>query len=282
MRGILKKLVSGVLVGCIAFGTIATASAIQGMVTKELYYGDISVSLDGKKLTLTNEGGGAVEPFAIDGTTYLPIRAISSALGLGVEWNQEGQEVKLTSPEEQSVSSCILVRPHADGAPEATVTVLEKDGDFWKETMSTDEAFVGRNGTTSNKQEGDGCTPRGIYTFGQAFGVAEDPGSARDYLQVGEDDYWVDDSDSVYYNQMVKKSETEGQWDSAEHLVEETVAYEYAIAINYNTSCTPSSGSAIFFHCSTGNGTAGCVSVPREMMVEILQTIQEDTIIVIM
>ena len=83
-----------------------------------------------------------MEPFAIDGTTYLPIRAISSALGLGVEWNQEGQEVKLTSPEEQSVSSCILVRPHADGAPEATVTVLEKDGDFWKETMSTDEAFV--------------------------------------------------------------------------------------------------------------------------------------------
>ena len=60
------------------------------------------------------------------------------------------------------------------------------------------------------------------------------------------------------------------------------MAYEYAIAINYNTSCTPGSGSAIFFHCSTGNGTAGCVSVPREMMVEILQTIQEDTIIVIM
>ena len=173
MRGIWKKVVSGVLVGCIAFGTIATASAIQGLVTKELYYGDISVSLDGEKLALTNEGGGAVEPFAIDGTTYLPIRAISSALGLGVEWNQEGQEVKLTSPEEQSVSSCILVRPHADGAPEATVTVLEKDGDFWKETMSTDEAFVGRNGTTSNKQEGDGCTPRGIYTFGQAFGVAD-------------------------------------------------------------------------------------------------------------
>ena len=48
MRGILNKVVSGVLVGCIEFGTIATASAIQGMVTKELYYGDISVSLDGK------------------------------------------------------------------------------------------------------------------------------------------------------------------------------------------------------------------------------------------
>ena len=282
MKGILKKAVTGVLVGSVAFGTIATASAIQGLVTKDLYYGGISVSLDGQKLALKNESGDSVEPFAIDGTTYLPIRAISSALGLDVEWNAQRQEVKLTSPEEQSVSSCILVRLHAEGSPEATVTVLEKDGDFWKETMSTDEAFVGKNGTTSTKHEGDGCTPRGIYTFGQAFGVAEDPGCTRDYLQVGEDDYWVDDSDSVYYNQLVKKSETEGQWDSAEHLVNETVAYEYAIAIDYNTSCTPGNGSAIFFHCSTGNGTAGCVSVPREMMIEILQTIQEDTIIVIM
>ena len=281
MKHILKRIGTGMLVGCIAFGTVAAASAVQGLVTKDLYYGDITVSLNGDKVDLKDANGTAVEPFAIDGTTYLPVRAVSDALGLDVEWKQDTQEVALASPK-QTMSSYIVVKPHKEGAPEATVTVYQKDGDFWKQTMTTDEAFVGKNGTTDSKHEGDGCTPRGIYTFGQAFGVAEDPGCTRDYLQVGEDDYWVDDPESEYYNQLVKKSETEGKWNSAEHLVEETTAYKYAIAIDYNTSCTPGNGSAIFFHCSTGNGTAGCVSVPEDMMVELLQTIQDDTVIVIM
>ena len=91
------------------------------------------------------------------------------------------------------------------------------------------------------------------------------------------------DPESEYYNQLVRASETGGVvWDSAEHLIGETVAYEYAVAIDYNNSCTPGSGSAIFFHCSTGNGTAGCVSVPRDVMVKILQTLKDDTLIIIM
>ena len=113
--------------------------------------------------------------------------------------------------------------------------------------------------------------------------MADDPGSTRDYLKLTEDEYWVDDPESEYYNQLVRASETGGVvWDSAEHLIGETVAYEYAVAIDYNNSCTPGSGSAIFFHCSTGNGTAGCVSVPRDVMVKILQTLKDDTLIIIM
>ena len=282
MKKLVRKIGAGVLIGCIAVGTVAVAGAVQGLVTRELYYGDITVSLDGTKLELKDANGTSVEPFAIDGTTYLPVRAVSDALGLDVNWDQETQEVQLSNPK-QTVSSYVVVQPHAEGSPEATVTVYEKDGDFWKQTMTTDEAFVGKNGTTNDKHEGDGCTPRGIYTFGQAFGVAEDPGCTRDYLQLTEDEYWVDDPESEYYNQLVRASETGGiVWNSAEHLVEETVAYEYAIAIDYNTSCTPGNGSAIFFHCSTGNGTAGCVSVPRDMMVKLLQTLQDDTVIVIM
>lgn len=147
--------------------------------SKDLYFNNIKVSLDGKMVDLKDANGMAVEPFAIDGTTYLPVRAVSDAVGLDVEWDQKNQQVKLSTGTEgmttPAISSCILVKPHADGAPEATVTLYENDGNFWKQVLTTDEAFVGRNGTTSDKHEGDGCTPRGIYTLGQAFGVAGRP-----------------------------------------------------------------------------------------------------------
>ena len=48
----------------------------------DLYYRDIKITLDGKQLTPTDVNGNAVDPFIIDGTTYLPVRAVSEALGL--------------------------------------------------------------------------------------------------------------------------------------------------------------------------------------------------------
>lgn len=51
---------------------------------------------------------------------------------------------------------------------------------------------------------------------------------------------------------LVDASQTGIQWSSAEHLISYPTAYRYAIALNYNTACTPGAGSAIFLHCSTG------------------------------
>ena len=64
--------------------------------TAELHYDGISIRLDGKYLTPLDAGGNKVDPFIIDGTTYLPIRAVASALGLEVGWEQETQTIRLT------------------------------------------------------------------------------------------------------------------------------------------------------------------------------------------
>lgn len=79
---------------------------------------------------------------------------------------------------------------------------------------------MGKNGITSNKREGDGKTPTGIYSFGQAFGVAGNPGTSRGWLQVNNNHYWVDDVNSPYYNKLVDASQTGIQWSSAEHLID--------------------------------------------------------------
>ncbi len=157
-----------------------------------------------------------------------------------------------------------------------TLTLYNKSGSHFNRQLST-SCYVGRNGITSNKKEGDGKTPAGVYTLGQAFGVTPASGSKRSYLTVNSNYYWVDDSSSKYYNQLVNASKTGIAWSSAEHLVDYSRAYKYAIAINYNTDCVPGKGSAIFLHCSTGSATAGCVAVSESNMLTILQSLAGDT-----
>lgn len=165
-----------------------------------------------------------------------------------------------------------------NGGSYATLSLHTKINGVWTQQLSC-SARVGRNGITSNKREGDGKTPSGIYSFGQAFGNAGNPGTSRSWLQVNNNHYWVDDSNSPYYNKLVDASQTGIQWNSAEHLASYQTAYKYAIAVNYNTACTPNAGSAIFLHCSTGGSTAGCISVSQTNMIRILQSLQSDTLI---
>lgn len=173
-----------------------------------------------------------------------------------------------------------LIIVSGNGGSSATVSMHSKINGLWKQQFSVD-GHVGYNGMTSNKHEGDGKTPIGVYGFGQAFGVNGNPGTSLSYRQVNGNDYWVDDVNSPHYNQFVNTASVGRDWNSAEHIVDHAEAYAYAINIEYNSACTRGKGSAIFLHCSTGGGTAGCVSVPRNTMINILNNIQSNCLILI-
>ncbi len=78
-----------------------SVSASSGTVTKELNYADIKIQLDGQELIPMDTNGNYVEPFIIDGTTYLPVRGIASALRLDVGWDGATKTVFLTTPERE-------------------------------------------------------------------------------------------------------------------------------------------------------------------------------------
>ncbi|MDE5831152.1 MAG: hypothetical protein K2H53_06060 [Clostridia bacterium] len=59
--------------------------------------------------------------------------------------------------------------------------------------------------------------------------------------------YWVDDPKSKYYNQLVNIKNIEKDWDSAEHLIDYPVQYEYLIEIKTNPNCIPGKGSRSIF-----------------------------------
>lgn len=92
-----KSFMSGIIFTVLIFALVGTAAATVGKKTVELSYNNIRVTLDGEPVNLVNAGGGAVEPFIIDGTTYLPVRAVATALGLYVDWDATTKTVILTT-----------------------------------------------------------------------------------------------------------------------------------------------------------------------------------------
>ena len=164
----------------------------------------------------------------------------------------------------------------------AKIYLYNKDNNGnWIKILSVD-GYIGKNGITNEKKEGDLKTPSGIYGFDMAFGIEENPGTKLVYKQITNNDYWVDDTNSKYYNQWVDISKVDKDFKSAEHLSEYKTSYKYGLVINYNTeNIIKGKGSAIFFHVSTNGPTHGCVSVDEEDMIKILKVVKKDTKLII-
>lgn len=145
------------------------------------------------------------------------------------------------------------------------------------------DAFIGRNGMISDKIEGDGKTPKGSFKLGIAFGTHDkkDVDSSIEYVKIEENLYWVDDVNSRYYNQLVDTRRINEAWKSAEHLIDYPIQYEFAIEIKCNENNIRGKGSAVFLHCSNGKPTAGCVSIDRTKMKELLEKLKKGANIII-
>ncbi len=58
-------------------------------------HGAIDVVLDGEKINMADSDGNTVEPFISNGTTYVPVRAVADAFGIGISWDQASRTVFL-------------------------------------------------------------------------------------------------------------------------------------------------------------------------------------------
>ncbi len=89
----LQGLIAGVLIGTTLTGGVviaATGTTLYGVVTN-----GIKIVVDGQKLNPTDAQGRTVEPMIYNGTTYLPVRAVASALGKAVYWDGPNMTVYL-------------------------------------------------------------------------------------------------------------------------------------------------------------------------------------------
>jgi len=83
--------------GGTAITPVEKAKSSHSTVSESITYRDIQILLNGEKLIPKGADGSIVEPFIMDGTTYLPVRAVSEALALFVDWNNETDTVILST-----------------------------------------------------------------------------------------------------------------------------------------------------------------------------------------
>ena len=87
---------------CLGLGTAALAAG--GMRTIEVLSG-MKVLVNGEEFTPTDVNGSAVDVFAYNGTTYVPIRAMSEAFGLEVGYDAAQQAAVVNGTAGSSVAA---------------------------------------------------------------------------------------------------------------------------------------------------------------------------------
>ncbi|MGW1450593.1 L,D-transpeptidase family protein [Micromonospora sp. NPDC002411] len=159
----------------------------------------------------------------------------------------------------------------------ATLEAYVKVRGRWQPASSPLPARLGSKGFSDNHVEGVPTTPTGVYSIGPTmYGIAANPGVRYPYHRLVSGDWWNENPSSTRYNTFQHSSTNPG--GASEALWQETPAYTHFAVITYNmppnvATPVPNAGSGIFLHqfsTSGGNATAGCVSLARDHLVDVL------------
>lgn len=142
---------------------------------------------------------------------------------------------------------------------------------------------LGRSGVKTTKREGDGASPRGVYSVRELYYRADKlmrPRSALPLRRTHPEDGWCDAVGDRNYNRSVKHPYP----SSAERLWRSDGLYDLILVLGYNDRPRiQGRGSAIFMHVARpGYGpTEGCVALKRRDLEKLLEVIGPRTRIVI-
>ena len=173
-----------------------------------------------------------------------------------------------------SATQLVTVVARSRASTQGVLRLWTKRGGCWSQLAGPWTAWLGENGTSPAKREGDRRAPTGIFGFLRTmYGIAPNPGVHYAYRRVVCGDWWVEDPGSPFYNRFrhVRCGSTPPFHTTSEDLSRSPIAYRHFAVIAYNTGpVVPGRGSGIFFHVSTGRPTLGCVSLPLPRLVATL------------
>ena len=93
----------------------ANASSALKEISAYLNYG-ITVQYNGQAQTMNDANGDRVYPISYNGTTYLPVRAVSDMLDIAVDWDGATQTVILSDTESAAPSAPADNKPDSAGS----------------------------------------------------------------------------------------------------------------------------------------------------------------------
>ncbi len=142
---------------------------------------------------------------------------------------------------------------------------------------------MGRGGIKTNKREGDGGTPRGVFHPLRVWFRSDrhiQPKSRLPVRAILAADAWDENPSSRHYNQPVKL----GSGASGDRLTRDDDLYDFIVEIDHNTRPRIAGrGSAVFLHLARPKfaPTAGCIAMTKASMLRLLERIGPRTRIVI-
>ncbi len=189
-------------------------------------------------------------------------------------------------------SQVLLVSSKGFNSTQASLQAYERSGHEWKKVLGKSITVnLGRNGLAWGdglikfkhdqeepiKMEGDGKSPAGLFRLDLSFGY-ESTNFEFPYLQVDESTLCIDDSDSLYYNQIIQEPD-QTKFASFEFMKRKDVLYKLGIVVRHNEQNVRQGGSCIFIHIqkSEGSPTAGCTSMQEEQLLRIIQWLKEES-----
>lgn len=98
-----------IVISCIIF-TAILASAVHFEKNIKITYDNIRIFVNGAECTPVDVNENSVEPFIYNGTTYVPIRAISQAFGKKVNWNENYRTIEIEDSDNPSKSDVYSTR----------------------------------------------------------------------------------------------------------------------------------------------------------------------------
>jgi L,D-peptidoglycan transpeptidase YkuD (ErfK/YbiS/YcfS/YnhG family) len=154
------------------------------------------------------------------------------------------------------------------------VTIVRVDTDA--RTIAIDgrswPCTIGRSGpcAADAKQEGDGCTPLGLWPIRTVL-LRRDrwtsPPTSLPWRWLRPQDGWSDAPDDPAYNRPVRHPHRY----SAEHLWRDDAVYDAILVLGHNDQPPRAgAGSAIFLHLRGETNTEGCVAIDRDAMRALL------------
>ena len=158
------------------------------------------------------------------------------------------------------------------------MTIIVKN----KETLVFEDfsfkCCIGKNGTTSNKIEGDNKTPKGLFSLGNVYYRKDKnlkPITKLNCISINKKMGWCNDVENKKYNKLIKINKK----IKHEKMFRKDYKYDYVIPIQYNTKKTVvGKGSAIFIHITKNyKKTAGCIALRKKDLLILLKLISGKT-----
>ena len=177
-----------------------------------------------------------------------------------------------------STSQILFIFPQNKNSYKARAFFLEKQNGIWKCIYKNLYCFIGKNGIVKNRIQNTNTTPIGNFGFIYGFGIKDNPGTNFPYIKITNKNYWVTDSNSIFYNRM---SFIYKGWDKSEeeHLIDFGYLYNYSMVIDFNYYFPIKGvGAGIFLHVAKKNstGTSGCISLLEKDLINILKKLDKN------